>query len=370
MPHWVHAPFPTRHEQEDFLRLLWAGRPILPPPEIHQLLRAQDGIMLYFFTDGSCTNPGCPPARHAAWSVILYNSAGAPSDLRAVLDSPAACRAAFPVVAQGLIPGVQTIYRAEAAALLQVVALALRYPTYNFTAWSDSASALKSIQTWLDDISVDGGLGELEDLRCFPLGQRPNNLLLRKVQAHTELASLPNSSLMPAIGNWVADIAAKAAEANDLLCIKETATDIVHWRHLQSENLFMFCQYLIEVTKAVAELKRVHQHRRDEICLESSCDPTDCMGTVATQSGRLHVCGLALAFAPRQKAIPMADLALAKPSGLVPPLAVAGTFRGMACDLRSYFSRAARELRGLLRAIAPGPTPRSSTKGVCRSTDG
>ena len=169
--------------------------------------------------------------------------------------------------------------------MLQVVALALRYPTYNFTAWSDSASALKSIQTWLDDISVDGGLGELEDLRCFPLGQRPNNLLLRKVQAHTELASLPNSSLMPAIGNWVADIAAKAAEANDLPCIKETATDIVHWPHLQSENLFMFCQYLIEVTKAVAELKRVHQHRRDEICLESSCDPTDWVLLQPSQEG-------------------------------------------------------------------------------------
>ena len=98
MPHWVHAPFPTRHEQEDFLRLLWAGRPILPPPEIHQLLRAQDGIMLYFFTDGFLyksgvsARPTCGLERHSVQqcgcpvltcvqSSTLLRPAGPPSQL-------------------------------------------------------------------------------------------------------------------------------------------------------------------------------------------------------------------------------------------------------------------------------------------------
>ena len=54
-------------------------------------------------------------------------------DLRVVVDRPDLLQALFPVVAQGLLPGEQTIYRAEVAALVQVVRLAAAQPQQTFS---------------------------------------------------------------------------------------------------------------------------------------------------------------------------------------------------------------------------------------------
>ena len=235
------------------------------------LLSQQRSACLQLFTDGSCVHPACPAARHAAWSVVMHNDHVDCECLRALLPHGVALRAAFPVLAQGFLPGAQTIFRAETAALVQVVLLASRHQQYMFQEWTDSSSALQCLEAWLGGRSVssiEAPIGDLLLLQLLP-ARRPPNLRLLKVQAHQDFKDLPDSELLPAVGNWAADEAAKAAEKSDLCCVPDYVNAIADWTQLQEDRFFMFCQYLLELMTAVVALRKQHRdvqrpgHRHD-----------------------------------------------------------------------------------------------------------
>ena len=255
-PHWVHSPFPTRPEKEDFLRLLWHSRPLLEPPSIADALTAQSQTTLQLFTDGSCAFPTCPAARHAAWSVVLRNPAIDATTLRALMSQTIAVGAAYPVLVQGLLPGDQTIFRAETAALVQVARLANRHPEYIFQTWTDSSSALQCLTAWLHGREIQTITAPVGDLLQHLPNQRPGNLQLFKVKAHQTFHDLADEDLPVALGNWAADEAAKAAEKADLSCVPEYVQEVADWYQEQESRFYMFCQYLLELTKAVTRLRK------------------------------------------------------------------------------------------------------------------
>ena len=258
-PHWAHSPFPTQHGSEDFLRLLWCSRRLTSPPDVGAILAGQQSAALQLYTDGSCTFPACPAARHTAWSVVMYNNNIDSAKLRALQSHPDTLQAAFPVLVQGLLPGEQSIFRAETAALVQVVLLADRYDCYTFQAWSDCSSALQCMQTWLDGMPRSAIAAPVGDLFQLLPDQRPANLQLHKVKAHQDFKGLNDQEFVAARGNWAADLTAKAAEKADLSCVPDYANEIAEWSQNQEANLFMFCQYLLEVTKAVADIRKRRQ---------------------------------------------------------------------------------------------------------------
>ena len=102
--------------------------------------------------------------------------------LRVAIDRPDLLQALFPVVAQGLLPGEQTIYRAEVAALVQVVRLAAALPQQTFHAWADSSSALSVVQKWLDSTVDEPFSSSAGDLLALLPHRRPSNLVLHKVK--------------------------------------------------------------------------------------------------------------------------------------------------------------------------------------------
>ena len=169
-----------------------------------------------------------------------------------------ALRAAFPVIAQGFLPGDQTIFRAETAALVQVVLLASRHREYMFQAWTDSSSALQCLEAWLGGKAVSSIEAPIGDLLQMLPAHRPTNLRLSKVRAHQDFQDLPDSDLLTAAGNWAADEAAKAAEKSDLSCVPDYTDAVARWSQLQEDRFFMFCQYLLELTKAVVALRKQH----------------------------------------------------------------------------------------------------------------
>ena len=187
-PHWLHAPYPVPHPEEGFLRLLWNSRQLPPLPKVDRLLDQQPSREHHVFTDGSCVHPASPAARHAAWSAVLHNECFPVPDWSLVCVQPELLRAAFPVVAQGLLPGEQSIYRAEVAALVQVVRLAAQQTSRTFHVWVDSSSAQQTVQQWLDS-SEDAPaiLSTAGDLLEYLPRQRPTNVHLHKVKAHQNL---------------------------------------------------------------------------------------------------------------------------------------------------------------------------------------
>ena len=263
-PHWIHAPFPVTHADEGFLRLLWNSRSLPQPPCLQNLLQQQPDAEHCLFTDGSCVYPTCPAARHAAWSVVFCNRSAHVPDLRVVIDRPDLLQALFPVVAQGLLPGEQTIYRAEVAALVQVVRLAAAQPQQTFHAWADSSSALSVVQKWLDSTVDEPFSSSAGDLLALLPHRRPSNLVLHKVKSHQNLHEVSDKELLPALGNHAADLAAKAAEKEDLNGLSDQLASIADWYELQENNLFAYFQYLLELTKAVGQLKSARQTTTDD----------------------------------------------------------------------------------------------------------
>ena len=59
------------------------------------------------------------------------------------------------------------------------------------------------------------------------------------------------------MGNWAADETAKAAEKSDLSCVPEYTEEINAWYQPQETYFFMFCQHLLETTKAVTQLRKI-----------------------------------------------------------------------------------------------------------------
>ena len=121
---WVYAPFPTLPDEVDILALLFQSR---PPPAwpLHSWpsgdLQLQQGLR--FYTDGSCANPAEPHARHAGWALIVECtfSRDARREGLAFWDSQHAVPPCLRVIDHGLVPGSQTIQRAELCAALQAV---------------------------------------------------------------------------------------------------------------------------------------------------------------------------------------------------------------------------------------------------------
>ncbi|CAE7442603.1 unnamed protein product [Symbiodinium sp. CCMP2592] len=143
-PEWFHCPFPSCHASEPFLRLLWHSRKVVAPPRPELSIPSLESAgEIHFFTDGTCAHPTIPEARHAAWAVLVYIGPFAAEWLQQQWrqrDSIASC---FAVVAQGVVPGQQTISRAEVLALCQAAWVAQSFPQGQITIWSDSQTALK-----------------------------------------------------------------------------------------------------------------------------------------------------------------------------------------------------------------------------------
>ena len=160
-PHWIYAPFADLPEEVGILSLVFASRaPPSVPVQEAALLQAEALPRLHFFTDGSCANPSIPYARHAAWSVVLDCAVSAPDRALAhqYWQQTGQVPPSFQVRSCGLVPGRQTIARAEMWAALQAVRLAFHAgapPTRIATDSSYVVKVLSRLQVGLPLSHVD-----------------------------------------------------------------------------------------------------------------------------------------------------------------------------------------------------------------------
>ena len=260
VPFWTYCAVPAAHPDESVLRLIFQTRKVVPsPPPLGLVLRYRLPYC-HFYTDGTCAHPVITPARHAAWAVVLDCAPNLPPPL--LMQHWVEHKKAppsFHVITQGLLPGHQSIDRAEVLALLQVCIMAANMPRVLCIGFTDSQFALDLVQGW--DAALwcrNAGAPMIhQDLfEALAVQRKPPNLELRKVKAHNTVAMASDSDLRYVLGNVVADAAAKHARLSDLSVVIDLAKEINDWHEWQREGMKMFCQYNVELTRAVATLDK------------------------------------------------------------------------------------------------------------------
>ncbi|CAE7020860.1 unnamed protein product [Symbiodinium sp. KB8] len=252
-PEWFHCPYPGSHASEPFLRLLWRSREVIEPvPVAVTPPSLETAGEVHLFTDGTCANPTCPEARHAAWAVLLY--IGPWPFPGAWIQGPTGRHHGFAtwfsVVAQGLVPGSQTISRAEVLALCQAAWVAKQFSRGVVTLWSDSLTALRLAR------GLQAGENRQQHFASDLVSRVPSDLFrqirLRKIAAHQHVDTVPENLVLPTLGNHLADTAAKNARQQDLATAVDTCDEVAAHSREQQDRFLGYCQYqmaLLQVAK-------------------------------------------------------------------------------------------------------------------------
>ena len=278
-PHWVYCPFATLPDEVDITTLVFMSRqPPAPPSLAAQALKDAGFSRLSLFTDGTCAHPQIPQARHAAWSVVLDAA-----------DTPALREEAvrfwketgqgppcFQTWACGLVPGVQSINRAELVAAIQAVSLGFCagcLPTHIHTDSSYvfrilSTFALGAAESLMDSSSNVDLLRQLRDVWF-------QGVSVQKVRSHVQPApGATQDMIWLFLGNAAADRACEHARRNDLSVVVEMVDSIASARSAQLEQLHLVYKYLLDLHFAT---NRVINQTKDSSSLgrEDLPDPPD-----------------------------------------------------------------------------------------------
>ena len=254
-PEWVHAPVATLPEVDDVLSLLFQSRPL---PAGHKALvdvPAYQGCQgLTFYTDGTCLHPDAPCARHAAWALVR-DVTSTDSERTAALyawRSHGLPVPYFHVVDRGLVPGLQTIPRAELCAALQAIRFgraAGQKPTHIVT---DSAYVVhvvrqfqaKQHEQFLLKASNLDLLLQVQDA-WFP------GITVSKVKSHLSPDSARDDAhLWMILGNHCVDQACDAALRADLSVVHDMITEAAAFHKQQLSHLQVVYKYLLALHEA------------------------------------------------------------------------------------------------------------------------
>ena len=253
--HWPFCALPSLHPDVGVLRLVWSSRKVRPQPPPSALVPQYSLDVCHFYTDGTCAHNACPVARHAAWSVVLdCDPHGSPETVLLAWLHDKRTPQSYHVVHQGLVPGQQSIDRAELCALLQVCHDAASMPHVHCIAWTDSQYALDAVQQWNERSHQNGGPipTNYDIFASMQVPCKPGNLTLRKIKAHTEAAVAPLSEVRHVLGNAAADIAADMARKSDFAFVVDLVDEVYDHSCIQKDAFLLSCRYQQELTRSVA----------------------------------------------------------------------------------------------------------------------
>ena len=251
-PHWVHGPFATLPSGTEVLRLIHQTRELPPTPTYAAVTQLQDRRpFLRLFTDGSCVFPACPDFRRAAFAVVL-DTTTIDEEIPQVLQEWRATGRLPPqlhVLSQGLVPGEQTINRAEICAVIMAARFARSVPNSGAAIHTDSEVA---ISAW-ENIAC-GRPGPWPDLDRHMLAVYASDIRLHKVKAHDQIDRLCGLPQWFTIGNTVVDAAAKLALNCELDLVQQLSSDGHQSLSEQCDLLWLFWRYLLHLSQEEVRL--------------------------------------------------------------------------------------------------------------------
>ena len=259
-PEWVYMPCATLPEVDDVLTLLFQTRqPPLQPPAVSQFDQVPLQQPVWFFTDGTCHNPTIPYARHAAWALVcdFAFSPALREQALAFWHSSRCLPPAFRVLDLGVVPGAQSIPRAELCAALQAVRVGFHHGQRRIHVVTDSNSVIHVLTAFqagsTSDLFVSAANQDLLQLLrevWYP------GVSFQKVKSDLdpELLEAPDQ-LWAALGNKAADEACVSAIAADMDIVKEMVLEAASCHRSQKDQLTLVYRYLLELNRAT-QVKR------------------------------------------------------------------------------------------------------------------
>ena len=244
-PHWVHGPFALEPPDLEVNRLIFATRKLptaLPLPNSMDIPGSRG--FLRMFTDGSCCHPTMRLASRAGFAVVVDTST-TDAEIPLLMQQWRQNRQlpqCFRVHQLGLVPGEQSIHRAEICAIIQASKLARLYDC-PAEVWTDSQVA---IDEW-NRLESDA-LPLWPDL-AHELGKvHSSNIRLCKVAAHANLDRLWGFPQWCCAGNTVADLAAKSTLTRDFELVIEASNSTAEFLSDQQDALLVFWKYLCRLS--------------------------------------------------------------------------------------------------------------------------
>ena len=245
-PHWVHGPFAVVPNDVEVPRLVLCRRKLVPVDNPPALAITRQLSRLRLFTDGSCINPHSTWGKLAAWSLVL-DTTQQDEEIPSLLDAwrrTGVAPAGFTVVAQGGVPGEQSINRAEECAIAAAAAqFVQRCHHQTAEVWSDSTFAITEHSR-----VVNGEPSFYPDIANMMGQASPHKLCLRKVKSHQQLDKLWGLQLWVAAGNAFADTAAKDAVARDFGFLKDILEEVATSEADQHASLRLFHRFLLDLS--------------------------------------------------------------------------------------------------------------------------
>ena len=253
-PEWLHCPVATVPDEDDILTLIFHTRPFpawpLAPPAVSTFNNAP---ALTFFTDGSCKHPSQPRARHAAWAVV-QDATTTEHERRAAIQlwrAAATQSPFFRVVDQGLVPGRQTIARAELCAAVQAVRIGRITAQAPVTIVTDSAYVMYVFAQFRSGKAAEfmSTAANLDIL--YHLEEAWYDAISTvKVKSHLDPCKVPDDAVWHVLGNQQADVACQSALAMDLSVVTEMTDAVMGYYTKQHMALQQVHEYLVALNAA------------------------------------------------------------------------------------------------------------------------
>ncbi|OLP95288.1 hypothetical protein AK812_SmicGene22606 [Symbiodinium microadriaticum] len=246
-PEWIHCPAATYPADLEVSQLVYHTRS-LPDPRVNWANWPQAGARGYlrFFTDGSCTQPDLPMVSRASFAVIL-DTTSSDIEVPGLLDDWRRTKLAptqFTVVCQGLVPGQQSINRAEVCAIIQALRAAALSGCHQVEIWTDSQYA---INCW-SAVAEGRTIGQ-PDLGAWLSRLYRPEVRLRKVASHQKLEDLWGLPCWFAAGNAAADSAAKLALKDEFDFVVDHLDTAATYLREQKDCLRIVWAYLLQLSE-------------------------------------------------------------------------------------------------------------------------
>ena len=154
----------------------------------------------------------------------------------------------FVVAARGLCTQEQSINRAELAAMEQACQLAAQF-NGQAEVWADSSYAVQ--------VAVARQSGVAKQRRHRDLCPCPGpGVQVCKVKSHQDPGQVSDGLLHACLGNMAADMAARAAAAQELSLVVDESEAVAQWHAEQKAHFLQYCQFLLDLARAIAPTRR------------------------------------------------------------------------------------------------------------------
>eukprot|EP00438_Fugacium_kawagutii_P009978 Skav234397 [mRNA] locus=scaffold873:178825:179898:- [translate_table: standard] len=254
MPGWVTLPLIFEQPHADYLSAVHyrMAATAIPVEVLDSFATCFPGRVPVFYTDGGCQHPQLPSARHSAYAIVLDFSESADERSEQVnrFHATQQLPTSLKVVAQGRVPGLQNVYRAELLAIVLILEA-----TPKAICYTDSQLSVDAIQTVRQCTSVH----ELQNHPQFDLIVRVYMSLtphhdIRKVRAHQDIpVSLAFEEAYIRLGNRLADQTASCSVQELMPSFTEDLQ--LHARGVQQRQDMYKCflEYIVALQTARAQ---------------------------------------------------------------------------------------------------------------------